>query len=111
MPLLKILLPSIQGLSLGTLSILDKFTAISTSQEDLTAVLTALDQSTYGFYKDDRIISLIRDINRNISQKLQVCDLDHKQILKIEIFCQVRNISLSCESEQSKISAEDSVVE
>ena len=91
--ILKILLPSIQGLSLGTLSILDKFTAISTSQEDLTAVLSALEQSTYGFYRDDRTISLIRDINRNISQKLQLCDLDHKQILKIEIFCQVRIIS------------------
>lgn len=86
--ILKILLPSIQGLSLGTLSILDKFTEISTSQEDLTAVLTSLDKSTYGFYKEDRIISLIRNINRNISQKLQVCDLDHKQILNIEIFCQ-----------------------
>ena len=87
--ILKLTLPGLQGLSLGTLLILEEFSAIETDQDKLSQLLETIDSATSHFCRDDKVLQMLRRTNLNLSKKLATCDLDHKKLLNVEFFCQV----------------------
>jgi len=85
---LKLTLPGLNGLSLGTLLIVDEFTAIHSDATMLGEVLDALDAATGHFCRDDKVLRILRQTVVNLSTKLSNTELDQRKLLNVDFFCQ-----------------------